>query len=94
MLEDARLAAQQIVAASEAEASEILAASRRRAQNERARAAETWIKAAEAEWLCERIGRDGRLTANEAALVAYLKKESPKIHPELQATVDRLSQAA
>lgn len=52
------------------------------------------ITAAEAEWLCERIGRDGRLTANEAALVAYLKKESPKIHPELQATVDRLSQAA
>ena len=52
------------------------------------------ITAAEAEWLCERIGRDGRLTANEAALVAYLKKESPKIHPALQATVDRLSQAA
>ncbi len=52
------------------------------------------ITAAEAEWLCERIGRDGRLTANEAALVAYLKKESPKIHPDLQATVDRLSQAA
>jgi hypothetical protein len=52
------------------------------------------ITVAEADWLCERIGRDGRLTANEAALVAYLKKESPKIHPALQATVDRLSQAA
>ncbi|MEE9359757.1 MAG: hypothetical protein V3U85_04665 [Hyphomicrobium sp.] len=52
------------------------------------------ITAAEAEWLCERIGRDGRLTPNETALVAYLKKESPNIHPELQATVDRLSQAA
>ena len=52
------------------------------------------ITAVEAEWLCERIGRDGRLTANEAALVAYLKKECPKIHPDLQATVDRLSKAA
>jgi len=52
------------------------------------------ITAVEAEWLCGRIGRNGRLTANEAALVAYLKKESPKIHPDLQARVDRLSQAA
>jgi hypothetical protein len=52
------------------------------------------ITQAEAAWLCERIGRDGRLTPNEAALVAYLKKESPKIHPDLQAAVDRLAQAA
>ncbi len=49
---------------------------------------------AEAGWLCERIGRDGRLTPNEAALVGYLKKESPKIHPDLQAAVERLAQAA
>ena len=52
------------------------------------------ITQAEAAWLCERIGRDGRLTANEAALIAYLKKESPKIHPDLQARVDRLAEAA
>jgi hypothetical protein len=52
------------------------------------------ITQAEAGWLCDRIGRDGRLTANEAALVAYLKKESPKIHPDLQAAVERLAQAA
>jgi hypothetical protein len=52
------------------------------------------ITEAEAAWLSERIGRDGRLTANEAALIAYLKKESPKIHPDLQAAVDRLAQAA
>jgi hypothetical protein len=52
------------------------------------------ITQAEAAWLSERIGRDGRLTPNEAALVAYLKKESPNIHPDLQAAVDRLAEAA
>jgi hypothetical protein len=52
------------------------------------------VTQADAAWLCERIGRDGRLTPNEAALVAYLKKESPKIHPDLQAAVERLAQAA
>jgi len=52
------------------------------------------ITQAEAGWLCERIGRDGKLTPNEAALITYLKKESPNIHPDLQARVDRLAQAA
>jgi hypothetical protein len=52
------------------------------------------IAQADAGWLCERIGRNGRLTPNEAALVAYLKNESPKIHPDLQAAVERLAQAA
>lgn len=52
------------------------------------------ITPAEAKWLCERIGRHGSLTANEAVLVAYLKKESSKIHPDLRATVERLSRAA
>lgn len=52
------------------------------------------ITQAEAAWLVNRIGRDGRLTPNEAALVAYLKKESPNIHPDLQAAVERLAEAA
>ncbi|MDH4982935.1 hypothetical protein [Hyphomicrobium sp. D-2] len=52
------------------------------------------IVAADAAWLCGRIGRRGRLTASEAALVAYLSQESRKIHPELQATVQRLAEAA
>jgi len=52
------------------------------------------ITQAEAGWLCERIGRDGHVTPNEAALIAYLKKESPNIHPDLQARVDRLAEAA
>jgi len=34
------------------------------------------------------------LTPNEAALVAYLKQESPAMHPDLQAAVDRLAHAA
>jgi hypothetical protein len=52
------------------------------------------IPQAEAGWLCERIGRDGHLTPNEAALVACLNKESRRIHPDLQAAVERLAQAA
>ena len=52
------------------------------------------ITRAEAGWLSERIGRDGHLTPNEAALIGYLKKESPNIHPDLQAAVDRLADAA
>jgi hypothetical protein len=52
------------------------------------------IAAAEAGWLCERIGRGGRPTANEAALIAYLKLECPAMHPELQAAVDRLAEVA
>jgi hypothetical protein len=52
------------------------------------------IAQAEATWLCERIGRNGRLTPNEAALVSCLSKDSPKIHPDLQAAVERLAHAA
>jgi hypothetical protein len=52
------------------------------------------VTEAEASWLCERIGRGGRLTGNEAALVAYLKLEGPAMHPALQAAVDRLAEAA
>lgn len=52
------------------------------------------IAQADASWLGERIGRNGRLSPNEAALVGYLKRETPRIHPELQATVARLAQAA
>ena len=52
------------------------------------------ITEAEVGWLCERIGRGGRLTANEAALVAYLKQESLAMHPDLQAAVERLAEAA
>jgi hypothetical protein len=52
------------------------------------------IAEAEAAWLCSRIGRDGRLSPNESALVSYLKRETPRMHPELQAAVARLAEAA
>jgi hypothetical protein len=48
----------------------------------------------EADWLTERIGRDGRLTPNERALLMFLKAESPSIHPNLQALVDKVAAAA
>ncbi|MGQ0457490.1 MAG: hypothetical protein ACT4OU_10555 [Hyphomicrobium sp.] len=52
------------------------------------------ITEVEASWLAGRIGRDGRLSPSETALVAYLKQESPKIHPALLEAVDRLGRAA
>ncbi len=48
----------------------------------------------EAEWLAERIGRDGVLSANERTLIAFLHKESPKIHPILAERVAELASAA
>jgi hypothetical protein len=48
----------------------------------------------EAHWLADRIAGDGRLTANEAALLEYLKMESPKIHPVLWELVARIRPAA
>ncbi len=52
------------------------------------------IPQAEAPWLCARIGQNGRLTPNEAALFAHLNRQSRRIHPDLQAAVERLAQAA
>lgn len=52
------------------------------------------ITETEASWLVARLGRDGRLSPSEMALIAYLKQESPKIHPALIEAVDRLARAA
>jgi hypothetical protein len=52
------------------------------------------ITPAEAEWLAGRIGKDGRLTPNERALLGFIKAESPAIDPALQALVDRATLAA
>lgn len=52
------------------------------------------ITEVEATWLANRIGRDGRLSPSEQALVAYLKHESPNIHPILIEAVDRFGHAA
>jgi hypothetical protein len=45
-------------------------------------------------WLVGRLGRDGRLSPSEKALVAYLNRESPRIHPTLTEAVCRLGDAA
>lgn len=52
------------------------------------------VTLAEAGWLTDRIGREGRLSANERALLMFLKAESPSIHPNLQALVDKVAAAA
>ena len=52
------------------------------------------ITEAEASWLAGRLVRDGRLSPSEIALVAYLRQESPNIHPVLVDAVDRLIPAA
>lgn len=48
----------------------------------------------EANWLADRLGRDGKLNANEKALIEFLEKESPKIHPRLAERVAELAKAA
>lgn len=42
----------------------------------------------EADWLAERIGRDGEIHENEKALLRFIAKESPNIHPSLKPLVD------
>lgn len=43
----------------------------------------------EATWLTERICRDGDVNDDESALLAYLKAESPEIHPALKDLIER-----
>jgi hypothetical protein len=52
------------------------------------------VTAAEAAWLAERIGRDGKLTPNERALLTFLKAESPSIDPALRQLLERATAAA
>ena len=49
------------------------------------------IDNAEARWLADRIGRDGRLKENEQALVDFIRQTSPEIHPDLKALLDRVA---
>ena len=41
------------------------------------------VNAGEANWLIERLSRDGQLHENERALLRFLKEESPQIHESL-----------
>ena len=48
----------------------------------------------EAQWLVERLGRDGKITPNEEALIAWLRKECPKIDPLLDQRLAEMGRAA
>lgn len=52
------------------------------------------VTGGEVDWLVEWIGRDDQLTPNERALLAYLKAESPALHPSLEPLLGRLDEAA
>jgi hypothetical protein len=52
------------------------------------------ITPVEASWLAARIGRNGTLSPNERALLAFLKAESPSIDPALQKLVDEAAAIA
>ena len=47
------------------------------------------IDAGEAQWLCERILRDGSIDENERALLVYLRKEAPHIDKALEPAMKR-----
>lgn len=49
------------------------------------------ISEQEADWLANRIGRDGNFHENEKALISFIRDESPDIHPSLKALVDRVA---
>ena len=53
-------------------------------QNER-------ITGVEADWLANRIGRDGTFNENEKALISFIKEESPDIHPTLRPLIERVA---
>ena len=47
------------------------------------------IDAAEAAWLVEQIEKDGIVHDNEKALLAFIKRNSPSIHPSLEPVFER-----
>jgi hypothetical protein len=61
----------------------------RNAANEAAARQSEAVTADEAEWLARRIGRDGALTANEKALLRFIRDESPAVHPSLQSLIGK-----
>lgn len=48
----------------------------------------------EAEWLADRISRDGVMSIAEKVIVDFLKQESPSLHPVLEQRLAALSDAA
>ncbi len=81
LTEEVRNAHQQLEAAYQKRNSEIqLAQSTSRPVDEK-----------EAEWLVERIGKDGHFHDNEKALLKYLKAESADLHPALTPLLEKVA---
>jgi hypothetical protein len=51
------------------------------------------VRVAEAAWLAERIGRGGKMTLNQRAVLIFLKTEFPPIDPALRALVAKAALA-
>ena len=49
------------------------------------------VTASEADWVADRIGRDGQLADAERALLLFIKTESPSIHPSLQPLLEKVA---
>jgi len=49
------------------------------------------VNKGEADWLVERINRDGDLHDAEKALLLFIKRESPDIHPGLKPLLERVA---
>lgn len=43
----------------------------------------------EADWLCERLMRDGKLADREKALLAFVAEQSDKVHPALKRLIEQ-----
>jgi hypothetical protein len=52
------------------------------------------VTEADAAWLARQIGRNGKPTANEQALLEFLQRDCPKAHPLLRDLIDKTGRAA
>ncbi len=52
-------------------------------------AANAVVTDSEAAWLAERIGRDGMISANERALLTFIRDDAGTLHPKLQPLLNR-----
>jgi hypothetical protein len=59
----------------------------RNAEKRAAIASAEVVTAGEAEWLAQRIGRDGVLHDNEKALLRFIHDEAPSVHPSLKSLI-------
>jgi hypothetical protein len=63
----------------------------KRLRHESDTAASEIITAEEAKWLASRIDRDGTMSEAEKALLSFIKRESPDIHPSLKPLLDKVA---